>query len=354
MSVEALVRAGQRIGYDSQARYQLTCAVSRRSDTRIQIGSEPPGWVVLCDAPPESVPVLRGLDGTVPAGQVLSRHGGDPQVWTPIFEVMLERGLLSPTGAAPGADLDPLLRPEWWALARVHGPAAAHRLLSTRAEALVEVRGSGRLPGAVAVLLAAAGVGHVHQRLDRRLRPGDHLDEVSGPTGHPSDAADEADRWTVNRRLRAVSGLVRTHPPATHHHPDLVLLASDVTEPAMDAAELCLDAVAHLVATAGGAQAVLGPLVLPGRSACLRCLALHRMDADPEWMPARSPTRRAPAPPAALVAAVAASAAVEVLALVDGAHVPATVDGTVEWRYGELTPRRRSWYLHPECGCQGG
>ena len=46
---------------------------------------------------------------------------------------------------------------------------------------------------------------------------------------------------------------------------------------------------------AGADRAVVGPLVVPGRSACLRCLELHRTDRDPGW-PGVAAQLAAPAP----------------------------------------------------------
>lgn len=346
-----------RLGYDPAVAYQLTSTVIQRSASRVQIGSEPPGWVVLCDAPPETMGLLAALTGTVSAGQIIRDHGGDPTVWSPILESMLERGLLTPTQPHQETEWDRELRPEWVTQAQLHGPAKARRLLAGRAESMVIVHGAGRLPGTVAVLLAASGVGHVYQRLDRRLRPIDRIgaEGVAGPGAaqpHAAESSATADHWQIARRLQSVSPHVRTHPPATHHRHDLVLLASDVCDPVGDTGELFADAIPHLIATIGRISASVGPLVLPGRSTCLGCIVRHRRAADPELLPAGPRLDQWIVPPAALVTAVAATVTAELLALLDGDRLPATVDGTVEWQHGELAPRRRSWSPHPDCGCQ--
>ena len=41
--------------------------------------------------------------------------------------------------------------------------------------------------------------------------------------------------------------------------------------------------VDHLVVRLHPAEAVVGPLVVPGQGACLRCLDAHRTDEDPRW-----------------------------------------------------------------------
>jgi hypothetical protein len=48
---------------------------------------------------------------------------------------------------------------------------------------------------------------------------------------------------------------------------------------------------------------------------------------------------------------VAAQAAQQSLALIDGAGLPAAVGGTLELALPDWRWRRRSWQLHPACGC---
>ena len=100
-------------------------------------------------------------------------------------------------------------------------------------------------------------------------------------------------------------------------------------------------------------RAVIGPLVLPGRSSCLGCMHRHRTDADPGWpVVARTLARQAPRAPMTISAMAAAFAAAQVLDLVDGGRAPATVNGSIEWTPDEaLSGRRRSWPEHPDCGC---
>lgn len=39
----------------------------------------------------------------------------------------------------------------------------------------------------------------------------------------------------------------------------------------------------HVNVTVFGERAVIGPMVVPGHTSCLRCRHLHRLDADPTW-----------------------------------------------------------------------
>jgi hypothetical protein len=102
---------------------------------------------------------------------------------------------------------------------------------------------------------------------------------------------------------------------------------------------------------------IVGPLVVPGRTCCLRCLHLHRCDRDPAWPRVLAQAEHRGSGVAAcdvtLSAQVAALAAQQVLAHLDG-FSPATIDGTIEVSLPYGLPRRRSWHPHPACGCAWG
>jgi bacteriocin biosynthesis cyclodehydratase domain-containing protein len=112
----------------------------------------------------------------------------------------------------------------------------------------------------------------------------------------------------------------------------------------------------HLAVAAAEAIGVVGPLVLPGSTACLRCLDLARADRDPAWplVLAQAAGREADPPGCdpVLATAVAAQAAAQVVAFADQAPVaPATVNGTLELTLPAWQWRRRSWLPHPACCC---
>ena len=77
----------------------------------------------------------------------------------------------------------------------------------------------------------------------------------------------------------------------------------------------------HLAVWAGEAIGVIGPLVRPGRSACLRCVDLRKADADPQWPKILAQATFARVQPQAcdtvLAAMAAALACAQALALID-------------------------------------
>ena len=119
---------------------------------------------------------------------------------------------------------------------------------------------------------------------------------------------------------------------------------------------LVAGAVAHLTAAASEAIGVVGPLVIPGRTACLSCVDLARSDRDPAWPLILAQASGRASQPAAcaavLAAAVAAQATAQALAYLDQAAPGAVViNGTLELVLPDWQWRRRSWAPHPQCRC---
>jgi bacteriocin biosynthesis cyclodehydratase domain-containing protein len=143
----------------------------------------------------------------------------------------------------------------------------------------------------------------------------------------------------------------RTRP----RRPDVVVLA-DWHRRELPAA-LMRAQVPHLAASASEAIGVVGPLVLPGRSACLRCLDLTRAERDPAWpLILAQLTSHAAADPAAcdsvLAAMVAAQATAQVLTFIDrGPATTAVISGTLELVLPGWQWRRRTWPPHQSCRC---
>jgi hypothetical protein len=102
-------------------------------------------------------------------------------------------------------------------------------------------------------------------------------------------AAFPDDRATVIANALVASGfelaLERWHDAPDERIPDgtpLVLLAEHVVQPRRAAMLMARD-IPHLPIVFTGTGADVGPYVLPGRTACLACLAAERRDEDPSW-----------------------------------------------------------------------
>jgi bacteriocin biosynthesis cyclodehydratase domain-containing protein len=119
---------------------------------------------------------------------------------------------------------------------------------------------------------------------------------------------------------------------------------------------LLRDRVPHLALRTGEAIGVVGPLVRPGRSACLSCVDLHKTEADPQWPKILAQATFARIRPQAcdtvLAAMTATLASAQALAFLDRpGTVPVTADGTLELVLPDWQWRRRTWPPHPACGC---
>ncbi|MFI7444180.1 ThiF family adenylyltransferase [Nonomuraea indica] len=137
------------------------------------------------------------------------------------------------------------------------------------------------------------------------------------------------------------------------HRPDLVVLAPAGPLDRVLVNELMELGIPHLLASAFEGHGSVGPLVLPGRTACLHCLDLTRRDGDPAWPVVTALLGGYPpgeiACDTTLATLVAATAVGHALACLDG-HEPAvtnsTFDVTPDWGW-----ERSPWHPHPECRC---
>jgi len=243
---------------------------------------------------------------------------------------------LDPAGANTEAGSDARLAPpqprlaaDLAALTVRHGQRGAE-LLNARKHCAVAIHGAGRVAAHVAALLAAAGVGRVHL-----AEAGDVRLPANAAVHH---AAPDAD----------------TIPLPLGERPDLVVLAVD--EPIDGDRRDALHArdCAHLAVRLGADHGVVGPLVIPGLTSCLRCADLHRRDRDPAWsalaVQLTVARRHGGASDVAMATVVAGVTALQALAYLDGDE-PAVIEGTLELHLPDWRIRRRSWPVHPECDC---
>lgn len=274
------------------------------------------------------------------------------------------------------------------------------RTLARRLAAQVRVHGSGRVAVNIASLLTTSGIGCVTRAVpagNADPRSGDNAGPRPGDEAPPADAA----RSRTSPRGKTPGGKTpsrNTSPgksprgkapsdttsvglapvgmasagkkpaakkptakaPADAPLPDLAILAG--RHSLEFRAALMRQRIPHLATSAEEAIGIVGPLVIPGRTACLRCLDLHRTDRDPAWplILAQLGERESepPACDAPLAAAVAAHAAAQALAFIDrpgeAAEAGATVNGTLELVLPTWQWRRRTWPPHPHCNCDDG
>jgi hypothetical protein len=336
----------------------LTTAVRRvwRDGETLQLGLPPGRSALLVGLDPPARAALTLLDGTRDGGRLqdaAAAAGCPPQRTTALLSLLDGAGLLQDAAAGRGAlaGLDRADRDRLGAdlasLALVRGDDGLPAL-HCRLQAKVLVLGGGRVGAPLAAMLAAAGVGGV--------------DVADGEAARPEDVGVGGllPRDVGRSRGEAARDGVRALAPSTtvgpQPRPDVVVLAPTAPDALDEAALLLPDSLPHLVAQVRGEVGVVGPLVLPGRSACLSCLDHTRTDLDPGWPTVATQLAAPGSGPVPcdgpLAVMVAAQAALQTLALLDGSTTPAAVDGTLELTLPDWRWRRRSWVRHPSCDCR--
>jgi hypothetical protein len=350
--------------------------VWRDPDT-LQIGIDPRRAVALRGMRGTEA-LINLLDGSRDLGQVLAA-AHDQGIGRPAAERVI--GLLAAAGALhdfPAATLRALpdgprarLAGELATVSLAHGYADGGALvLARRQAARVRVHGAGPVAASLASLLTASGVGRVSCTGLAAGRPeGEPAATGSsgaGSSGAGSSGAESSGAgpglasWPPAGRVRLghpggdAPPRARRSGPAPRRRPDLAVLTDDY--PPELPGTLVAGAVAHLTAAASEAIGVVGPLVIPGRTACLSCVDLARSDRDPAWplilAQASGRASRPAACAAVLAAAVAAQATAQALAYLDQAAPGAVViNGTLELVLPDWQWRRRSWAPHPRCRC---
>ncbi|MDN5761538.1 MAG: hypothetical protein L0H41_04390 [Microlunatus sp.] len=111
------------------------------------------------------------------------------------------------------------------------------------------------------------------------------------------------------------------------------------------------DGAPHLLVRPRANGAVVGPLVLPGQSSCIRCSDLLRSRADPSWPRMLAQLCRIPGSwhPLAVDWA-SAQATTQVLAHLSGRPTE-TRSATLELGPRDWAWTRRTWPADPACGC---
>ncbi len=343
-----------------------------RDESTLQLGVDTERAVVLVGLGGAHVDLLSRLDGTRTTDDLVAgadEVGLAQSAVRDLIASLDRRGLILDAGEPTHTRSLPIrerhrLGPDLAAWT-VGAGRVERAVLAVRRASTVVVEGAGRIGAALTGLLAAGAVGRLLVADGQEVRPAD-----LGPGGHHAravgdrraqSAAQAAAAAAPSTEVTASSSVPDYGPDAPR--PDLVVLTPDGPVPAAGRCEqLLADGVPHLLATTFERVAVVGPLVLPGRSPCATCLELHRVDRDPAWPTVAAQLAGTATPvngvrgPAAcdvvLAALAAAMTASAVLAYLDEPSSPHELCGAlVQVRPPSLRARRRSWPLHPGCGC---
>ena len=210
----------------------------------------------------------------------------------------------------------------------------------------IRLIGAGHLARPVAEGLCDAGIAHLHVCDESQVDP--QLYPTAGPAATMADGLRSALTQELDGGVH-----VANHWSKPEHLPiDLTVLAWDAPEPdRVITDQLMRTDQPDLVLRSLGAGAVVGPLVVPGETACLRCTDLTRRSRDRDWPLLLNRLSRIAMPPPPLAAAWCGSVAVtQVIAHLQGSPAQ-TRNATVEIGAPDYQLRVRSWPQHPGCGC---
>lgn len=323
-----------------------------RDHATLQLGIDPRRAIVLTGLDAADRALVERLDGRHDLDELYAGeadHGCRPERVRELIAVLDGAGGLEADALAVGAfgPTNPHA-PDLLTVSLLdRRPAAV--VLDERAATEVEVYGAGRLGATLAGLLSAAGTGRVRVSDEGALR---HADLAPG--GVRSRELAPSTRGAAARRVvDATRRTGRMRVPETRRSVVVLAPPGPVVPPEW------LRRVRHrphLSVVVRDTAAVIGPLVLPGRTPCLRCLELARADRDPAWpaLAAQLVSRTRTVDPCEITLASTAAgiAAMHLVRWLDQPEAPAPLlGGTLELSLDDLQLRRRSLRGHPTCGC---
>lgn len=324
--------------------------VLRRRSDEIQIGLDPRLAAVASGLPEPVVALVQRLTGRRRAEDVLAEAGEHRTALYDLLVALTERGLLDDAAREAGPLPGRLAGDQCAAAVRGAAGRTPPEYPAARRGLAVAVDGDGRLAISVAALLVSAGVGWVHVRAEGTVRP----EDVG--SGYLDDDVGRRRQVAAREVLRRADATARTGPFRADRGPDLVVLTDAVVPEPTRVATLTSGGVPHLSVRMRDGTGIVGPLVVPGLTSCLRCADLQRCDRDECWpqLAAQLAGRVAQADLAntQATAAFAVGQVLDALRWVKGAATaPTTCNATVELDVHSAEVRHRAWPAHPACPC---
>src|SRR6185312_10399289 len=158
------------------------------------------------------------------------------------------------------------------------------------------------------------------------------------------------------------------HAAVTAESTDLVVLSDSLVADPRMLRELHAARIPHLAVRVRDGAGLVGPLVVPTVTSCLRCADLHRSDRDAAWPAVAAQLRdtvgtadRATVLATAALALnqvdrviAAVRAGLDISQINSAPHPPSTLDTTLEFDVGTGSTVARRWTRHPRCTrCSG-
>ncbi len=320
----------------------------RRGPGELQIGVDSRHAAVAGNLSEEVIRAAQRLVGHHTGEELLAPLTEEGRAGlTKLMSTLSNRGLLDEAVSTPARLVGDRAAAE---LRVLTGDSTVVRHPMGRTELGVAVYGDGRLAVTIAALLASSGVGRVHVAATGTVGP----EDVG--TGYRQDDVGTPRLVAARRALRRVDPDVRTAPFDGNRRPDLVILADALVPLPERVEELMTAKQPHLLVRVRDTTGIVGPLVAPGLTSCIRCHDLHRSGMDPRWPHiATQLAGKVQVTDLASTHATAAFAVAQTLAAINWLHGeavrPATCDATVEIDPTTAETLHRPWSPHVSCEC---
>lgn len=340
--------------------------VVRRGGQSLQIGLGA-GGLILSGLQRSEVTFVEELHRGIPDEQVMKRAAalGVDSLRAQEICGMLS-GLLFPDAQVHAHGFkDERLLPERSALLGLYRGAGLN-YLEQRAQLVVQLTGLGRTGAVTAAILAGSGVGTLLLEDDSPVTASD-----VGPGSFRVDDIGVPRSLAVRRHLQRIDPENQAHVVRSgstgglkHNSLDLAIVTGHDAVSSTMAARFLVAEKPHLFVLIREQDATVGPLVIPGETACSECVERHRSSNDREWLDiceqlsssAEVVSGQRPQPKQweglSLSMTVAGTAAAHALLLLDGVNRPSSWSAVLTFHADDGCWTRREFTTHPDCGCQ--
>lgn len=317
----------------------------QRGQHEVQIGLDPRHALIVGGLPRKLVRLLCTLDGGATLPALAKRAGDRAMLFQDTLRALAARGLLE--DATPPTTKQPKRATGTYAMWALRSGVPGREFARRCTQSTVAVSGNGPLGGAIATMLAVAGIGHVIADAE-----GTVTDAEIGLVHHPDDVG-KRKRQAIAGAMRRLNPAVLTCAMPSNRGPDLLVLADCLMPPPELIRQLMFERQPHLPVRFRDGIGIVGPLVLPGRTSCLHCADLHRADLDSYWPRVANQLigRKQRADPVS-VHATAAFATAQVLRIVQRrGERPPLWQRAIELDLVTGATSSRMWLPHPRCDC---
>jgi hypothetical protein len=333
-----------------------------RDESTIQIGLAPAPCALIDEADADLFSFLRSLDGRLTTEELTNLPNcPNKNRLEHIFAALTQAHALIDADACPTSKastlrafrtrslkqtlIQDLTRPE---------PSAGSLVMKKRSESYVQINGADPLALATCHLLAAAGVKRVV------IDSPDHLSQLVKPeslVGLGPDWSNVGQPALLATRAIATQFGTEVTRPRGLPKPDCEIFTA--WPPPNERDRVVGEHIPHVVAISDGASATVGPLVLPSKSACLRCVELAQQRLDPRWAHIQVQLQARPAQPEQLSDSLLTTWAASFLCMGVLSHLEMLDFGTGSSLVGQrvlvATPGPKvsveRFVIDPVCGC---